>query len=80
MAAKSKNTDASVEKENTLEENFELLEEVTEKLQSDDLPLEEAFENYKKGMDLIKKCSAQIDMVEKEVLKLGSDMELEKIE
>ena len=60
--------------------NFELLEEVTEKLQSDDLPLEEAFENYKKGMDLIKKCSAQIDMVEKEVLKLGSDMELEKIE
>ena len=31
-------------KELTLEENFDLLGEITEKLQSDDLPLEEAFE------------------------------------
>ena len=79
MAAKSKAAPDAVEKENTLEENFDLLEEVTSRLQSDDLPLEEAFENYKKGMDLIKKCSSQNDMVEKEVLKLGSDMGLEKI-
>lgn len=76
MAAKA---DKDIKKENTLEENFELLAEVTEKLQSDDLPLEEAFENYKKGMDLIKKCSDQIDKVEKEVLKLNSDLSLEKI-
>ena len=79
MATKAKTTPEAGEKENTLEENVDLLEEVTSKLQSDDLPLEEAFENYKKGMDLIKKCSAQIDMVEKEVMKLGSDMGLEKI-
>jgi len=65
------------EKELSLEENFELLGEITEKLQSEDLPLEEAFENYKKGMDLIKKCSEQIDMVEKEVLELSSGMSLE---
>ena len=76
MAAKA---DKDIAKENTLEENFELLSEVTGKLQSDDLPLEEAFENYKKGMDLIKKCSDQIDKVEKEVLKLNSDLSLEKI-
>ena len=76
MAAKADKDNA---KENTLEENFELLSEVTEKLQSDDLPLEEAFENYKKGMDLIKKCSDQIDKVEKEVLKLNSDLSLDKI-
>ncbi|MBP8968069.1 MAG: exodeoxyribonuclease VII small subunit [Lachnospiraceae bacterium] len=76
MAAKA---DKDTVKENTLEENFELLSEVTGKLQSDDLPLEEAFENYKKGMDLIKKCSDQIDKVEKEVLKLNSDLSLEKI-
>ena len=67
-------------KEMTLEENFDLPGEITEKLQSDDLPLEEAFDNYKKGMDLIKKCSEQIDMVEKEVMKLNSDMSLEKIQ
>lgn len=76
MAAKA---DKNIEKENTLEENFELLSEVTEKLQSDDLPLEEAFENYKKGMDLIKKCSDQTDKVEKEVLKLNSDLSLEQV-
>jgi exodeoxyribonuclease VII small subunit len=76
MAAKA---DKNIEKENTLEENFELLSEVTEKLQSDNLPLEEAFENYKKGMDLIKKCSEQIDKVEKEVLKLNSDLSLEQV-
>ena len=60
MAAKAKTAQGAAEKENTLEENFELLEEVTSRLQSDDLPLEEAFENYKKGMDLIKKCSSLI--------------------
>ncbi len=76
MAAKA---DKDTKKEKTLEENFELLSEVTEKLQSDDLPLEEAFENYKKGMDLIKKCSDQIDKVEKEVLKLNSDLSLEQV-
>lgn len=79
MATKAKTAPEAGEKENSLEENFDLLEEVTSKLQSDDLLLEEAFENYKKGMDLIKKCSSQIDMVEKEVMKLGSDMGLEKI-
>ncbi len=64
----------------SLEENFDLLNEITQKLQSDDLPLEEAFDNYKKGMDLIKTCSEQIDMVEKEVLKLNSDMSVESME
>ena len=64
----------------SLEENFDLLSEITQKLQSDDLPLEEAFDNYKKGMDLIKTCSEQIDMVEKEVLKLNSDLSVEKVE
>jgi len=79
MASKVKNAPETGEKENTLEENFELLEDITSRLQSDDLPLEEAFENYKKGMDLIRKCSSQIDMVEKEVLKLGSETGSEKI-
>ena len=51
----------------------------TYSLVHDDLPLEEPFENYKKGMNLIKKCSDQIDKVEKEVLKLNSDLSLEKI-
>lgn len=76
MAAKT----ADNEKELTLEENFELLKEVTDKLQSEDLPLEEAFENYKKGMDLIKKCNDQIDRVEKEVQMLSANMSAEDLQ
>ena len=66
--------------EPSLEENFEMLGEITKKLQSDELPLEEAFDSYKKGMDLIKKCSEQIGSVEKEVLKLNSDMSLQEMQ
>ena len=66
------------EKELSLEENFDKLEEITAALSSDDISLEDAFDNYKKGMDLIKKCSEQIDAVEKEVLKLNADMSTEE--
>ena len=71
---------ADKENELTLEENFELLKEVTDKLQSEDLPLEEAFENYKRGMDLIKKCNDQIDRVEKEVQMLSANMSAEDLQ
>ncbi len=69
---------ADTEKELSLEENFNKLEEISVALSSDDISLEDAFDNYKKGMDLIKKCSEQIDAVEKEVLKLNSDLSTEE--
>ena len=72
---------AKADKENelSLEENFDKLEEITAALSSDDISLEDAFEDYKKGMDLIRKCSEQIDAVEKEVLRLNADMSTEEI-
>lgn len=54
----------------TLEENFVKIEEVIEKLETEDISLEEAFAAYSEGMKLLKTCNDQIDKVEKKVLKL----------
>ena len=56
-----------------LEELFGNLEEVIEKLEGEDVNLEESFRLYKEGMTLLKKCYAAIDTVEKKVLVLDED-------
>lgn len=65
-------------KELTLEQTFERLEETIEKLEQEDISLEESFKLYKEGMKLIKACNDRIDKVEKEVLKLNEDGELDE--
>ncbi len=62
----------------TLEENFERLEQVISILERDDVPLEEAFRAYQKGMGIVKLCNDEIDRVEKQVLKLTEDGCLEE--
>lgn len=61
----------------TLEENFARLEEIIEKMESDDISLEEAFAAYSTGMAVLKECNEQIDRVEKKVLKLSEQGVLE---
>ncbi len=56
----------------TLEENFEKIDEVMEKLSDDELPLEESFAVYKEGMELLDKCKKIIEDVEKKVEELDS--------
>lgn len=68
---------AERKKERSLEENFSGLEEILEKLENEDISLEDAFEAYHQGMKLIKVCNDQIDRVEKQVLKLAEDGQLE---
>ncbi len=58
-----------------LEEAFEKLEETIEKLQAEDITLEDSFKEYKQGMEMLKKCNQSIDMVEKRVLVLNEDGE-----
>lgn len=64
-------------REATLDEVFERLESTIEKLEQEDISLEESFKLYKEGMKLIKSCNDKIDKVEKEVLKLNEAGELE---
>ncbi len=67
------------EKELSLEENFEQLEETISRLESENISLEEAFATYSEGMKLLKTCNDQIDRVEKQVLKLAEDGSLETL-
>jgi exodeoxyribonuclease VII small subunit len=64
----------------TIEENFAKIEETIEKLEQDDISLEEAFAAYSDGMKLLKECNDQIDKVEKKVLKLAADGQLTELE
>ena len=63
----------------SLEENFFRLEQEIEKLEAEDVTLEEAFQAYSAGMKLLKECNAQIDKVEKKVFKLTAEGQLEEL-
>jgi exodeoxyribonuclease VII small subunit len=61
--------------EKTIEQTFEELDQLMEKLESSDTTLEESFACYEAGMKLVKACSEMIDKVEKQIIVLqgGSD-------
>ena len=65
-------------KEQTLEQTFERLEDLIGKLEQEDISLEESFKLYKEGMKLVKSCNDRIYKVEKEVLKLNENGELDE--
>ena len=67
--AKTKLTD-----DRTLEQVFEELESLINKMESED-SLEESFQLYHKGMDMLKTCSEKIDKVEKQMLLLDDEGE-----
>ena len=58
-------------KRESLDQMFAQLEEVAGKMEGEEISLEESFELYSKGMNLLKQCSQAIDEVEKKVLVLA---------
>ena len=62
----------------TLEEKFAKLEETVTRLESEEVSLEESFRIYKEGKKKKKKCNAEIDKVEKQVMQLNDEGELEE--
>ena len=54
----------------TLEEAFEQLDELIDKMEESDLPLEESFELYKKGVSLVEVCNKKIEKVECDIKKV----------
>lgn len=59
--------------ERTLEEAFEKLDQLAEKLEDRETSLEESFHLYKQGMELLKYCSEKLDTVEKKMLQMDED-------
>ena len=61
--------------EMNLEEIFEKLESTMKKMEEEDISLEESFQLYHQGMDMLKACTDKIDKVEKKMLLLDEEGE-----
>lgn len=64
----------------SLEEAFEQIEKTIESLEDENITLEDSFREYQQGMKLLKYCNEKIDMVEKKVLKINEDGELDELD
>ncbi len=62
----------------TLEENFARIEAILSDLERSDISIEDAFNKYSEGVELLRKCDESIDKVEKKVLKLMDDGKTEE--
>lgn len=65
-------------KEKTMESIFEELEDKVSRLEDKDISLEEAFKVYSEGMKLLKVCNDKLDKVEKKVMQLNREGELDE--
>ena len=59
------------EQELSLEEAFVQIEEVIAHLETEEITLEESFQEYNRGMQLLQHCNNAIDRVEKKVLQIN---------
>ena len=69
---KDRNSEQTSQEE-TLEEVFAQLDDLAEKLEDKETSLEDSFNLYKKGMELLKFCSDKLDTVEKKMLQMNED-------
>lgn len=58
----------------SIEDAFTKLDDSISKMEGD-ITLEQSFSLYREGMELIKKCENEIDLVEKKVLELAENGE-----
>lgn len=64
----------------SIEDAFGRIRELLGEMEQEDTPLEKTFENYEKGIGLLRYCSEKIDLVEKKVQKLNADGTTESFE
>lgn len=62
----------------SLEESFTQMEKIIESLEDPEISLEDAFQQYEKGMILLKKCNQEIDKVEKKIQVLNENGEADE--
>lgn len=63
-------------KEKSLEGAFEELENIIKQLEDKNISLEDSFQIYDQGMKLLKYCNEKIDKVEKKMMIISEDGEL----
>ncbi len=57
----------------SFEESLEKLEEIVNKLENGDVPLDDAIEEFKKAMDLVKVCNDKLNDAEESIAKIVKD-------
>ena len=63
-------------KTQTLEQSFEKLDEILEKLEDGSISLDESFKLYNDGIKLVKNCNKQLDKVEQQIVVLNDEDEM----
>ena len=76
--SKKSSTAEKAELNISLEEAFAKLDVLIAELEKPDNSLEASFKAFEEGMQLVKYCNDSIDKVEKKVLVLGQDGELDE--
>lgn len=64
----------------SLEERFDELDKMIEKMESEDITLEESFAEYQKGIEMIKLCHEEIESIESRVRILNENGQTEDFE
>ena len=54
----------------SFEESLEKLEEIVNKLENGDVPLDDAIEEFKNAMDLVKICNDKLNAAEESIAKI----------
>ena len=57
----------------TFEESIEQLEEIVNKLENGDVPLDDAIDEFTKAMDLVKICNTKLNNAEEAIAKIVKD-------
>lgn len=68
------------EKELTIEESFQALEDIIAKMESNDISLDESFNLYKAGMEELQHANSKIEQTKKAVMAINKDGNLEVFE
>lgn len=60
-------------REESVDGLFQKLDQIAQRLEQDDIGLEESFQLYQEGMKLLKVCGEKIDRVEKQLVILDEN-------
>jgi exodeoxyribonuclease VII small subunit len=64
-------------KEKTLQSNFQALEDLAKELEGGNLDIEESMTKFKEGVSLIKECQKQLKEAKNEFVKLSEELDKE---
>ena len=57
----------------SFEESIEQLEDIVNKLENGDVPLDEAIDEFEKAMELVKVCNEKLNNAEESIAKIVKD-------